>query len=52
LGLDTVGVGIRKVDGLTESAPVVAECGLAVDVNHIPKMSTGNVIPPIEWIMI
>jgi hypothetical protein len=49
--IDTVGVGIRKVDGLTESAPVVAECGLAVDVNHIPKMSTGNVIPPIECLV-
>jgi hypothetical protein len=46
--IDTVGVGIRTVDGLTSSAPVVAECGLAVDINHIPKMSTGNVIAPIE----
>ena len=45
---DTVSVGIRKLDGLTASAPAVAECGLAVDVNHIPKMSTGNVIAPIE----
>ena len=49
--IDTVGVGIRKVDGLTESAPVVAECGLAVDVNHIPKMSTENVIAPIECLV-
>jgi hypothetical protein len=24
------------------------ECGLAVDINHIPDMSTGNVIAPIE----
>ena len=49
--IDTVGVGIRTVDGLTSSAPVVAECGLAVDINHIPKMSTGNVIAPIECLV-
>jgi hypothetical protein len=30
---------------------VVSECGLAVDVNHIPKMSTGNVIAPIECLV-
>jgi hypothetical protein len=42
--IETVIVGIRKVDGSTASAPVVAECGLAVDVNNILCMSTGNVI--------
>ena len=46
--IDAVSVGIRKVDGITASAPVVAECGLAVDVNHIPKMSTGNAIAPMN----
>jgi hypothetical protein len=45
---DTLSVGIRKFDGLTASAPLEAECGLAVDVNHIPKVSIGNVIAPIE----
>jgi uncharacterized protein (UPF0276 family) len=44
---DTVIVGIRKYDGLTASAPEKADCGLAVDINHIPDMSTGNVITPI-----
>ena len=48
---DTLSVGIRKFDGLTASAPLEAECGLAVDVNHIPKMSTENVIAPIECLV-
>ena len=48
---DTVSVGIRKLDGLTASAPVEAECGLAIDINHIPDMSTGNVIAPIECLV-
>jgi hypothetical protein len=30
------------------STPEVGECGLAVDINHIPDMSTGNAIAPIE----
>ena len=49
--IKVVSVGIRKVDGLTASAPVKAECGLAVDINHIPDMSTGNVIAPIECLV-
>jgi hypothetical protein len=44
-------IGIRKFDGLTASAPVVADCGLVVDVNHIPNMSTGNVLAPIECLV-
>ena len=48
---DTVIVGIRKYDGLTASAPEKADCGLAVDINHIPDMSTGNVIAPIECLV-
>ena len=48
---DIVSVGIRKVDGLTASAPEKADCGLAVDVNHIPNMSTGNAIAPIECLV-
>ena len=48
---DTVSVGFRKVDGLTASAPEKADCGLAIDINHIPDMSTGNVIAPIECLV-
>ena len=48
---DKVGVAIRKVDGLTASAPEKADCGLAVDINHIPDMSTGNVIAHIECLV-
>ena len=44
-------VGLRKVDGLTSSAPENADCGLAVDINHIPDMSTGNVIAPLECLV-
>ena len=49
--IETVNVGIRKVDGFTASAPEKAECGLVVDVNHILDMSTGNVIAPIECLV-
>ena len=48
---DTIGVGIRKFNGLTASAPVEADCGLAIDINHIRDMSTGNVIAPIECLV-
>jgi hypothetical protein len=44
-------VGLRKLDGFTSSAPIKADCGLAVDINHIPDMSTGNVIAPIECLL-
>ena len=49
--IDTESVGIEKYSGLTASAPVVAKCGLAVDINHISDMSTGNLIAPIECIV-
>ena len=49
--IDTVSVGFRKCDGFTASAPEKVDCGLAVDVNHIPDMSTGNVIAPIECLV-
>jgi hypothetical protein len=49
--IDTVSVGIRTFNGLTTSAPVEAYCGFAVDINHIPDMSTGNVIAPIECLV-
>jgi hypothetical protein len=38
-------------DGLQSSVPEKADCGLAVDINHIPDMSTGNVIAPIECLV-
>jgi hypothetical protein len=46
-----VDVGLRKCEGLTASAPEKEDCGLAVDINHIPDMSTGNVIAPIECLV-
>ena len=48
--IEPVSIGLRKYGGLASSAPVKAECGLAVDINHIPDMSTGSVIAPIECI--
>jgi hypothetical protein len=46
-----VDLGLRKCDGLTSSAPEKVDCGLAVDINYIPDMSTGNVIAPIECLV-
>ena len=48
--IQLVVVGLRKYDGLSLSAPEESVCGLAVDINHIPDISTGNVIAPIECI--
>ena len=48
--IEPVSIGLRKFDGLTSSTPVENECGLVVDINHIPEMSTGNVIAPIECV--
>jgi hypothetical protein len=39
-----------KYGGFTDSAPEKNGCGLAVDINHIPDGSTGNVTAPIECI--
>ena len=44
-------VGLNKFDGFLSSAPEAVNCGLAVDINHIPDMSTGNVIAPIECLV-
>jgi uncharacterized protein (UPF0276 family) len=49
--IDTESGGIWKLDGLRASAPERTDCGLAVDINHIPEMSTGNVIAPIECLV-
>ena len=46
-----VDVGLRRYEGLQSSVPEKADCGLAVDINHIPDMSTGNVIAPIECLV-
>jgi hypothetical protein len=43
-------IGLRKYDGIIYSAPEQSVCGLAVDINHLPDISTGNVIAPIECI--
>ena len=48
--IELLSIGLRKFDGLTSSAPVESECGLAVDINYIPDMSTRNVIASIECI--
>jgi len=46
--IEAVVISLRKYDGLISSAPEVISCGLAVDIGHMPDMSTGNVIAPIE----
>jgi hypothetical protein len=48
--IELVYIGLGKYDGHISSAPVDSQCGLAVDINHIPDMSTENVIAPIECI--
>jgi hypothetical protein len=44
-------VGLNTVDGFIASAPENVDCGLAVDINHIPDMSTGIIIDPIECLV-
>jgi hypothetical protein len=44
-------VGLNTFDGFKASAPENVDCGLAVDINHIPDMSTGIVIDPIECLL-
>ena len=48
--IEPVYIGLRKYDGLTSSVPEVNGCGLAVDINHVPDMSTGNETSPIECV--
>ena len=43
-------IGLRKYDGLTSSAPQKSDCGLAVDIIHLPDMSTGNFTAPIKCV--
>jgi hypothetical protein len=42
---------LRKFEGFQSSAPERADCGLAVDIDHIPDMSTGNVLAPTECLV-
>lgn len=46
--IQPVSIGLSKYGGFQSSAPEKALCGLAVDINHIPDMSTGNETSPIE----
>ena len=46
--IEPISIGLSKYDGSISSAPVIAQCGLAVDINHIPIMSIGPAIDPIE----
>ena len=48
--MQPVSTSLRKYDGLRSSTPEESECGLAVDITHIPDMSTGNIIAPIKCI--
>lgn len=48
--IQPVYLGLNKYDGLTLSAPEDIDCGLAVDIHHIPDMSTEKLIAPIECI--
>jgi hypothetical protein len=45
-----IAIGLGKYHGLISSTPYASECGLAVDITHIPDMSTGNGKAPIECI--
>ena len=49
--IEPVSIGLRIFAGLASSTPVENECGLVVDINHIPDMSTGNAIAPIECVV-
>jgi hypothetical protein len=38
--IEPVSIGLYKYDGLSSSAPDTYGCGLAIDINHIPDIST------------
>ena len=46
--MQPISIGMGKYKDRVSSAPEYNECGLAVDITHIPKMSTGNGTAPIE----
>lgn len=50
--IEPIYIGLNKYDGLPLSAPEDINCGLAVDINHIPDISTGKLthVAPIECV--
>ena len=48
--INPISIGLSKYDGLSSSTPAEHECGLAVDVNHIPELTTGHVVAPIKCV--
>ena len=49
--IELISIALRKYDGIASSTPDPYGCGLAIDVDYIPKMSTGNTIAPIECVV-
>ena len=49
--IQTVSIGLSKYDDSTSSATEEHTCGLVVDINHIPDMSTGSRIAPIGCVV-
>ena len=48
--IQSISIGLNTYDGHPSSAPTKADCGLAVDISHISRMSTGNVVYPIQCV--
>ena len=49
--IQPVSITLRNHVGPITSSPEEYGCGLAIDINHIPDMPTGNVIAPIECVV-
>ena len=45
-----ISIALRKYNGLSTSAPTKYGCGLAVDITHIPNISAGNEIAPMQCV--
>ena len=45
-----ISLALSKYGDHAASAPETSECGLAVDINHIPNICTGTIIDPINCI--
>ena len=48
--IQPIALGLGKYNDHIDSAPREGRCGLAIDINHIPNISTGNVTAPIECV--
>ena len=48
--IQPIALGLGKYNDHIDSAPRGGRCGLAIDINHIPNISTGNVTAPIECV--